>query len=138
MVVRREITFPSGESTCSAWYLPASSEVLERSNGRPCVVMAHGFSGTRDGGLLPYAEGFAAAGMDVLLFDYRGFGDSTGMPRQLVSYRRQRADYKAAVAAARAINGVDPERIVLWGTSYSGGMCSPSGRRILGWPRSSR
>jgi pimeloyl-ACP methyl ester carboxylesterase len=121
MIVRREIAFPSGESTCSAWYLPASSEVLERSNGRPCVVMAHGFSGTRDGGLLPYAEGFAAAGMDVLLFDYRGFGESTGTPRQLVSYRRQRADYKAAVAAARATNGVDPERIVLWGTSYSGG-----------------
>jgi pimeloyl-ACP methyl ester carboxylesterase len=121
MVVHREITFPSGESTCSAWYLPASSEVLEGSNGRPCVVMAHGFSGTRDGGLLPYAEGFAAAGMDVLLFDYRGFGESTGMPRQLVSYRRQRADYEAAVAAARATKGVDPERIVLWGTSYSGG-----------------
>jgi len=120
MTLRREITFPSGSSTCSAWYLPASGDALERSSGRPCVVMAHGFSGTRDGGLLPYAEGFAAAGMDVLIFDYRGFGDSTGMPRQLVSYRRQRADYKAAVAAARAINGVDPERIVLWGTSYSG------------------
>jgi pimeloyl-ACP methyl ester carboxylesterase len=83
--------------------------------------MAHGFSGTRDGGLLPFAEGFAAVGMDVVLFDYRGFGESTGTPRQLVSYRRQRADYKAAVAAARAIDGVDPARIILWGTSYSGG-----------------
>ena len=41
--------------------------------------MAHGFGGTRDTGLLGYAEGFAAAGLDVLLFDYRGFGDSDGL-----------------------------------------------------------
>lgn len=83
--------------------------------------MAHGFSGTRDAGLLPFAEGFAGAGLDVVLFDYRGFGSSAGTPRQLVSYRRQRADYRAAVRAARSIDGVDPNRIVLWGTSYSGG-----------------
>ena len=83
--------------------------------------MAPGFGGTRDSGLLGYAEGFAAAGMDVLLFDYRGFGASGGSPRQLVSVRRQRQDYHAAVATARQLPGVDPERIVLWGVSYAGG-----------------
>ena len=34
-------------------------------------------------------------------------------PRQLVSYRRQRRDYHEAIAAARRLPGVDPERIVL-------------------------
>lgn len=83
--------------------------------------MAHGFGGTVDGGILGFGEGFAAAGFDVLVFDYRGFGRSAGTPRQLVSYRRQQADYRAAIHAARSIDVVDPDRIVLWGTSYSGG-----------------
>jgi pimeloyl-ACP methyl ester carboxylesterase len=87
--------------------------------------MAHGFGGTRDTGLLGYAEGLAAAGLDVFLFDYRGFGDSAGSPRQLVSFRRQRADYHAAVDAVRRLEGVDADRIVLWGTSYSGGHVVP-------------
>ncbi|MFI7669540.1 alpha/beta hydrolase [Nocardia sp. NPDC049526] len=118
---RQEITFPSAGTTCAAWHLRAADDTLHGKNGRPCVVMAHGFSGTRDTGLLGFAEGFAAAGLDVVLFDYRGFGASAGNPRQLVSYRRQRADYRAAVRAARSIEGVDPGRIILWGTSYSGG-----------------
>lgn len=116
-----QLTFISAGERCAAWHLPANSDELPDAAGRPCVVMAHGFGGTRDTALLPYAEGFAAAGLDVLLFDYRGFGASSGMPRQRVSYRGQRADYHAAVAAARALEGVDPDRIVLWGTSYSGG-----------------
>ena len=84
--------------------------------------MAPGFASTRDtGGLVAYAEGFAAAGLNVLLFDYRGFAASGGSPRQLVSASRQRQDYHAAIAAARRLPGVDPERIVLWGISNSGG-----------------
>ena len=83
--------------------------------------MAHGFGGTRDSGLLPYAEAFAEAGLDVLLFDYRCFGDSTGEPRQFAWPSRHREDYRAAVEFARTLGGVDPDRIVLWGTSWSGG-----------------
>lgn len=113
----KDITFTSHGYRCAAWHLAAP----DAPEGRPCVVMAHGFGGTRDTGLLGYAEAFAAAGLDVLLFDYRGFGDSEGAVRQDVSVRSQRQDYHAAVAAARLLPGVDPDRIVLWGTSYSGG-----------------
>ena len=64
--------------------------------------MAPGFAGTRDtSALMDYARGFAGAGLDVVLFDYRGFGGSGGSPRQLVSASRQRQDYRAAIAAAR-------------------------------------
>ena len=38
-----------------------------------------------------------------------------------MSAPRQRQDYRAALAAVRQLPGVDPERIVLWGISYSGG-----------------
>ncbi|WP_285652577.1 alpha/beta fold hydrolase [Actinomycetospora sp. NBRC 106375] len=105
----------------AAWHVPATTEDLRGPGGRPCVVMAHGFGATRDSGLLPFAERFAAAGAEVVVFDYRGFGASEGEPRQLVDHRRHREDYHAAIARARAIEGVDPDRIVLWGSSYSGG-----------------
>jgi dienelactone hydrolase len=114
---RSDVRFPSGTDSCAAWlYRP------ETAGARvPCVVMAHGFAGTRGARLDAYAERFAAAGLAVLLFDYRHFGDSGGQPRQLLSIGRQLADWRAAVAHARALDGIDPERIVLWGTSFSGG-----------------
>jgi hypothetical protein len=83
--------------------------------------MAHGVGGTRDAGLEPFAETFAEAGLDALLFDYRSFGASTGEPRQFGWPPRHREDYRSAVEFARGLDGVDPERIVLWGTSWSGG-----------------
>ncbi len=121
MTNRQDVSFKSNGVACRAWHFTATTDKLKTADGRPCVVMAHGFGGTRDTGLAGYAEGFAEAGLDVLLFDYRGFGDSDGSPRQHISYRRQRSDYRAAIAAARTFDGVDPDRIVLWGTSYSGG-----------------
>ena len=115
------IGFDSHGTRCEAWFLTATTEALAGPAGRPCVVMGHGFGATRDAGLLPFAERFADAGCDVLVFDYRGFGTSGGSPRQDVNHVRHRQDYHAAIAAARAHDGVDPDRIALWGSSYSGG-----------------
>jgi uncharacterized protein len=117
----RDVSFPSQGETCAAWHLVGEGDAFAGERGRPCVVMAHGVGGTRDCELLPFAEAFAEAGLDALLFDYRGFGDSSGEPRQLALPARHRDDYRAAVAFARELGGVDPERIVLWGTSWSGG-----------------
>jgi fermentation-respiration switch protein FrsA (DUF1100 family) len=116
MVERAELTFDSGGVACAAYlYRPsgAGGEVA-------CVVMAHGFTSTRDDCLPAYAERFAAAGLAVLLFDYRHLGASAGQPRQLIDVGRQQEDYHAAVRCARAVDGVDPDKIVLWGTSFSG------------------
>lgn len=115
------VSFDSHGTRCEGWYLPALNDEMTTSRGRPCVVMAHGFGATRDAGLLPFAERFAAAGLDVLVFDYRGFGTSDGALRQDVDHRRHREDYHAAIAWARNRRGVDPSRIALWGSSYSGG-----------------
>lgn len=120
-----ETGFDSRGTRCAAWYLRAERDALTGERGRPCVVMGHGFGATRDAGLLPFAERFAAAGADVLVFDYRGYGTSAGMPRQNVAHWRHRQDYHAAVAHARGLAGVDRERIVLWGSSYSGGHVVP-------------
>jgi pimeloyl-ACP methyl ester carboxylesterase len=83
--------------------------------------MAHGFSAVREQRLDAYAERFAAAGMAVLVFDYRHFGASAGEPRQLVSIGRQLDDWRAAVSHARNLPDVDPRRVAIWGSSFSGG-----------------
>jgi pimeloyl-ACP methyl ester carboxylesterase len=117
MSQREDIRIPSdGEQLAAYVYRPAAAD-----RDMPCVVMAHGFSGTRDDGLPAYAEAFRAAGYAVVLFDFRHFGASSGQPRQLLDITRQIADYRAVVRWARQLDGVDPDRIVLWGTSFSGG-----------------
>ncbi|HXV05697.1 MAG TPA: alpha/beta hydrolase [Solirubrobacterales bacterium] len=114
-VERQELSFDSGGERCAAWFYPAPDERAA------CVVIAHGFGGVREARLDAYAERFQAAGHAALVFDYRHFGSSSGDPRQLISIRRQLADWRAAVSSARSLDGVDPARIALWGTSYSGG-----------------
>lgn len=118
----RSVEFDSGGERIAAMHLAGEGDAFADAQGRrPCVVLAHGFAGTVDSGLLPYAERFAAAGLDALAFDYRHFGASGGEPRQLVSVPRQLEDYAAAVSFARTLPDVDPARIVVWGTSFSGG-----------------
>jgi pimeloyl-ACP methyl ester carboxylesterase len=71
----------------------------------------------------------AEAGYAVLVFDYRGFGDSEGEPRQLVSFRKQLEDWSAAIAFACALREVAPDRIVTWGFSLGGGHALAAGAR---------
>lgn len=87
----------------------------------PCVVMANGFSLTRDDGLPAFAERFADAGITALTFDFRHLGGSCGEPRQLIDASRQQADFRAAVSFARGLEGVDPDAIAVWGFSLGGG-----------------
>lgn len=113
---RQDIRIAShGEQLAAYLYRPAGDPPV------PAVVMAHGFSATRDDGLPGYAESFVQAGCAVVLFDYRYFGASTGEPRQLLDIGAQQDDYRAVVAWARQSPGIDPDRIVLWGSSFSGG-----------------
>jgi len=122
----RVVSFDSGGVRCAGVHLPGVLDTFADEQGRrPCVVLAHGLGGTVDSGLLPYAERFAAAGIDALAFDYRHFGASDGEPRQLLSITRQLEDYAAAIAFARTLAGVDPDRIVVWGSSYAGGHVVP-------------
>ena len=119
---RLDIRIPShGEQLAAYLYRPDTYLPNTAAEPVPCVVMAHGFSATRDDGLPPYAEAFQRAGFAVILFDYRHFGASTGQPRQLLDINRQQQDYRAVIDWARRSDGIDPDRIVLWGSSFSGG-----------------
>jgi len=116
-VVRAEISFPlAGNTIAGTLYRPGVADARVA-----CVVMGHGFTLTRRDGIPEYAERFAAAGLAVLAFDYRHWGDSTGQPRRWVSLHEQLADWQAAVDHARGLDGVDPDRIAVWGMSMGGG-----------------
>jgi dienelactone hydrolase len=114
--VRHDVSFPSGDSTCAAWlYLPTGVP------SPPVVILGHGIGGTREMRLDAFAERFVQAGIAVLAFTYRHFGDSGGYPRQLLSIKRQLADWEAAIAYARTHRDVDGSRVAIWGSSFGGG-----------------
>lgn len=114
-----EVTsFSSHGVTCAVTvYRPTSGAEASR----PVIVMAHGFGAVRALRLPAYAERFAAEGYAVVTFDYRGFGDSDGTPRQVLDVSMQHEDWAAALTFARTLPGIDPARVVAWGTSFAGG-----------------
>lgn len=127
-MTRTDVTFPSGDDFCAAWlYVPDDAPAPG-----PIIVMAHGLGGVRQMRLDAFAERFSAAGYRCLVFDYRHFGASGGEPRQLLSVRRQLEDWTSAIAHAREIDGVDPDRIILWGTSFGGGHVIRTAARVPG------
>jgi uncharacterized protein len=114
---RRDVSFDVAGTTIRAWlYLPR-----DLSAPAPAIVMGHGLGGTKAAGLERYARRFRDAGWAVLAFDYRYFGESDGEPRQLIRISDQLDDWRAAVNHVRGLPEIDPERIALWGTSFSGG-----------------
>ncbi len=116
-IERQRVTFPSsGTQIVGYHYSPDQT-----TRKTPLVVIAHGLGGLQTSRLQPFAERFAAAGYHALTFDYRNWGESAGTPRNLLDAGRQQDDYRAAVAAAAQLPGVDAQRVVLWGTSLSGG-----------------
>ncbi len=87
----------------------------------PAILMLHGWGGIQDALTVPYYEEFTRAGYAVMTFDYRGWGDSAGLPRHVISARQRVADGDAALAFLKSLPGIDPRRIGLWGSSFGGG-----------------
>lgn len=87
----------------------------------PGIVQGPGWLGLKDAKLyLPYHEALTAAGFAVLIFDYRGFGDSDG-DRGIISPRNQLEDLINAVTYLQARDEVDDDRIGVFGSGGTGG-----------------
>ncbi|WP_370588847.1 alpha/beta hydrolase [Pseudonocardia sp. C8] len=99
------------------WFYPAEGT----GTAAPVIVMAHGFSAVKEMYLDKYAEAFAAAGLNVLVFDNRNFGASDGEPRQEIDPIQQVRDYRHAITYAQSLPEVDRTKVGVWGSSYSGG-----------------
>ncbi len=108
------VEFPSeGARLRGRLYRPAHSGPL------PVAIMAHGTSATISMVTDRFAEVFRDAGLAVLLYDHRNFGGSGGEPRQEINPWVQARGYRDAVTFVRSLEGIDHDRIALWGDSYS-------------------
>ncbi|OWX47459.1 alpha/beta hydrolase [Acinetobacter baumannii] len=114
--------------TVEPLYVPCDQEMIaadfyipKTNNKSAVIIMAHGFAGLRQFKLIQYAQRFAQAGYAVILFDYRYWGGSTGKPRVMISINSQLEDWKTMIQYASTCKFIDNRRIVLWGTSLSGG-----------------
>ncbi|MEK6720486.1 MAG: alpha/beta fold hydrolase [Chloroflexota bacterium] len=114
-----QIRFSShGMSLAATLTLPAAVSV-----DRPgaAVVQGPGWLGLRDAKLYqPYHEALLAAGIAVLVFDYRGFGDSEG-DATLLDPRAQVEDYRSAATYLETRADIDPARIGAFGSGATGG-----------------
>jgi uncharacterized protein len=116
--MRQDIEFAAEDGvTLRGWYYAPDGV----DGPAPLVVMAHGFSATKEMLLDDYAEYFAAGGLGVLVYDNRNLGASDGEPRGELDPWQQIRDYRTAITWAQAQPWTDPERIGVWGSSYSGG-----------------
>jgi uncharacterized protein len=113
--MRIDVEFSSLGATLRGWLFQPDVELT------PVVIMAHGFSATRSMTIDKYAEAFYAAGFTVLLYDHRGFGASDGTPPRQVNPWVQTHGYLDAVAFLSRLDGIDPDRIAVWGDSLSAG-----------------
>jgi pimeloyl-ACP methyl ester carboxylesterase len=115
-IVEREVELESQGVTCRGLFV--------RPDGgapAPLIVLGHGLGGVYEMRLDAYARTFASAGYAALTFDYRRFGRSDGHPRHLLVREHQQQDFEAALEFGKTLDGVDPSRVVLWGTSLAGG-----------------
>lgn len=105
------ITTEDGESI-AAWHVPGS--VGGPLNGRT-LLFCHGNAGNI-GDRLDSINTFHKMGLDVLLFDYRGYGDSTGFPSEWGTY----LDAKAAWLYLAGKLAIPPNNIIVFGRSLGG------------------
>jgi cephalosporin-C deacetylase-like acetyl esterase len=116
MVKRLDVEFKSEGATVRAWFYRADGD-----GPRPAVVLAGGWCYVREIVMPTYAEAFAQAGVNAMIFDYRNLGVSDGDNRQHLDPWAQIRDYENAISFLERREDVDPHRIGVWGISYSGG-----------------
>lgn len=114
--MRTNIEFNADSTTLRGWlYLPGGNV-----KSLPTVVMTPGFAMVKEQALDKLAEVFVNAGLACVVYDNRSTGASDGEPRGEIDPYAQMHDYRHAITYAQTLPQVDPERIGIWGTSYSG------------------
>lgn len=87
----------------------------------PAIVQGPGWLGLRDAKLYqPYHEALLTAGFAVLVFDYRGFGESEGDATYL-DPRAQVEDYRSAATYLETRAEIAADRIGAFGSGGTGG-----------------
>lgn len=114
-----DVTFRSADGvTLTGWYVPAAG-------ARFTVLFCHGNGGNIMHRLDTLAL-FHALGLNCFLFDYRGYGASSGRPKEKGTYLDAQAAYDWLIER----KGVPPEQIVLLGRSLGGSIAAHLAGRV--------
>jgi fermentation-respiration switch protein FrsA (DUF1100 family) len=118
------VEIPSGDGvTLVAWVIRAPA--TDTAGG--WLLICHGNAGNlSDAGRPEHYAGLRALGLNLLAFDYRGYGESGGSPSEAGLYR----DAEAAYRYLRDSLGVPPERIVLFGHSLGSAVAVELATRV--------
>lgn len=112
-----EAAFPTADGeTLRGWWIPAADPRA------PVVLFFHGNAGTREH-RIEILQGFHRAGLGVFIFDYRGYGGSTGRPSEAGLL----LDGEAAFDWLRGNTGDAP--IVFYGHSLGGAVAAVTALR---------
>ena len=108
--------YSEGEQLAGLFRTPDTGSAPYRA-----IVQGPGWLGLKDAKLyLPYHEALTSAGYAVLIFDYRGFGDSEGRS-DLVLPSTQLDDLVNAVTYLSSRDDIDSDNIGVFGSGGTGG-----------------
>lgn len=100
------LTLTTGDDErLNAWFIPAEE-------ARGTLLFCHGNAGNISH-RLESIHIFHKLGLSVLIFDYRGYGQSSGIPSEAGTYRDAESAWRYLVD----VRGIRPERIILFGRS---------------------
>lgn len=107
-----DVTLNVGEETTHGWYLPIE-------NARGTLLFCHANAGTVADRFRSY-EVFRRLRLNVFIFDYGGYGNSTGTPSEERCYADARAAWNYLIDKL----GETPDRVVIFGRSLGGGVAA--------------
>ena len=114
----QEVTINAAGEKLHGWFVPAP-------HARGVVLFFHGNAGNISH-RLDYLRMFSELGFSVFIFDYRGFGKSSGEPSEIGTYQDAEAAWNYLVETRR----VAPSSIVLFGESLGGAVAAWLAARV--------
>lgn len=112
-IAYEEVNFKTSDRpTLNGWFIPAKSAKIT-------VLYCHGNAGNISH-RLHKVKFFHESGVNFFIFDYRGYGKSTGSPKEKGLYKDARAAYDYLLSRT----DVDKDRIVVYGKSLGGAVAA--------------
>jgi uncharacterized protein len=112
----QEIVIPTGSGQLKGWWIPADPHRVKDSTPPKVLLFLGGASGNKSH-YLDRVEGLRQLGFSLLLFDYRGYGESLGdFPSETQFYKDSQAAWDYLIQQQQVL----PQQIFLYGESLGG------------------
>jgi acetyl esterase/lipase len=116
--MKQDIEFKSGGVTCRGWLFTPD----QGKSPFPCVITAMGGGYVKEFPIMKdHADEFMRHGLASIVFDFRYYGESEGLPRLHTDPWAQIEDCRNAISFAETLPNIYPERLGFWGISTGGG-----------------